>query len=127
MVPRVWQAVPPATGLVGSVVGALAQTAPPGIWQAAYAGNVAGVTVLLAQTPDSLDAPEPQERATPLHWAAFGGRANVVSLLLEHGVRINSRNRTGAAPGPAADDGSRSHHLGYQQYPAEYMGRQPPS
>ena len=88
-----------ATLVVLSLTGTtFAQSPPAGIWQAAYSGNVTRVTALLTQTPGSLDTPDPETGATPLHWAAFRGQVDVVTLLLQRGAKVDARNKTGHAP-----------------------------
>jgi cytohesin len=68
---------------------------PPGIHDLALKGDLEAVTALLAADPGLLEAEKPPNKKTPLHYAAQGGHAALVGLLLDRGAQINRPNIIG--------------------------------
>lgn len=78
------------------------------IFEAAKAGDVEGVRKLLAQSPALLNQGDVAFGATPLHWAALRGQADVTKLLLAQGADVNVRNKDGETPLQVAERAKRS-------------------
>jgi len=70
---------------------------PPEIHQAARQGDLTRVKALLDKTPDLLES-RSEAGKTPLHFAAEGGRADVVRYLLDKGAAVDARNADGDTP-----------------------------
>jgi ankyrin repeat protein len=67
------------------------------IHDAVKKGDLAAVQAILAARPDSLKALN-ERGFTPLHIAAFEGRLEIASLLLEKGADLEAKNPTGFTP-----------------------------
>jgi len=61
------------------------------------AGNLSGVRAWIASHPREVDLSD-ADGATALHWAAQGGRADLVNLLLTAGANANATSRHGVPP-----------------------------
>ena len=83
-----------AAGTEATVAAAFGCARPPGY--AAWLGDLAGVRCHL-DSGTGLNAPD-RFNSTPLHHAAFGGHAAVVSLLLTMGAAVNPLNDRGETP-----------------------------
>jgi ankyrin repeat protein len=69
----------------------------PGGWMAlhwAATGEVAQLLLQAGTDPNALDSAS----ATPLHWAASGGRVDVIGVLLEGGGSTEARDGEGKTP-----------------------------
>ena len=77
------------------------------ICEAAKAGDLARVAALLKADPKSVSSRE-DLKGTALHWAAFKGRADMVSLLLENGADANAETWLGLTPLHAAAVGGNT-------------------
>lgn len=64
---------------------------------AAYVGNLDGASYLIDLGAD-VNATERGTEATPLHYAATRDRAEVAKLLLQHGAKLEARDRAGRTP-----------------------------
>lgn len=78
------------------------------IFEAAKTGDAEGVRKLLAQGPALLNQGDVAFGATPLHWAALRGQADVAKLLLAQGADVNVRNKDGETPLQVAERAKRS-------------------
>lgn len=67
------------------------------IHEAVNKGDLAAVRAIVAARPDSVKAVN-ERGYTPLHVAAFGGGADVVSFLIEKGADLEAKNPTGFTP-----------------------------
>ena len=68
------------------------------LFMAARGGDVAKVKELLDQHPEQIDRLVGGMRATPLHIAAYRGRAEVVAELLRRNAKVNLRTKAGHTP-----------------------------
>ena len=62
------------------------------LWSAAKTGNIEAVKRFLADNAD-INAVDSRFGVTPLCWAAFSGRAEIIELLIESGADVNAKNR----------------------------------
>src|SRR5262245_12400026 len=78
----------------------LARGATPTIFSAVALGRADMVRRLVAETPEVLSARMSrfEHRRTPLHFAVFKGRAEMVALLLELGADPNAQDDLGKTP-----------------------------
>jgi ankyrin repeat protein/glyoxylase-like metal-dependent hydrolase (beta-lactamase superfamily II) len=67
------------------------------IHQAAEAGDLAKVKILLEKDPALVNSRDENGR-TPLHWAARGGHLEVLRYLAEKGADLNAIDNNGVAP-----------------------------
>ena len=49
-------------------------------------------TVVDWPEPGIVNWPEPISEGSPLHWAVWHGRADVIDVLLERGARLDAKN-----------------------------------
>ena len=62
------------------------------LYGAAITGNIEAVRKYLTDSPD-INAVDSRYGVTPLCWAAFGGHAEIIELLIESGADVNAKNR----------------------------------
>ena len=62
------------------------------LYGAAITGNIEAVRKYLTDSPD-INAVDGKYGVTPLCWAAFGGHAEIIELLIESGADVNAKNR----------------------------------
>ncbi len=74
-------------------------------------------TVSAEVDPNSITNIQDADGRTPLHWAAYAGRLEMVKLLLEHGADVRSRDKWNQAP---LYDASRAGHLEVVKYLYKY-------
>ena len=55
-------------------------------------------TVVDWPEPGIVNWPEPISEGSPLHWAVWHGRADVIDVLLERGARLDAKNKDGELP-----------------------------
>ena len=71
-------------------------------------GNVR-LAVLLINRGADLDTVDGEHHASPLGWAAFFGRAQIVEILIDAGANPNQTNLHGLTPKQCAEHGKAGH------------------
>jgi surface polysaccharide O-acyltransferase-like enzyme len=101
--------VVPATQWISAVAMSSASRAPgasrtggaSNLWEAARGGDLGAVERHLA-TGAAVNGLDGELGATPLAWAALGGRAEAIELLIRRGADVNAVGRDGGTPLHAA-------------------------
>ncbi len=75
----------------------LAYGATVDIHDAAVAGDLERVKVLLGKSPDLIFSRDDNNK-TPLHWAAFGGQKDVVEYLLMKKAEVDAKDKQSDTP-----------------------------
>ena len=68
-----------------------------GIHEAAKAGDLAKVRIIVEKDPGTAGAKDATGR-TPLHWACRGVHIDVIKYLIERGVDVNAQDNAGVSP-----------------------------
>lgn len=82
--------------------------ASAGIVEAVRAGDLARVQRLLASNPGALNQKDAAFGATPLHWAALRGHADVAKFLVAQGADTSAKNKDGETPLQVAERAKRA-------------------
>ena len=68
------------------------------IQQTARSGDLSRLQRLLEDDPTLANAARNRDHKTPLHWAAYFGHTQAVTLLLEYGAQIDAKDSFGIVP-----------------------------
>lgn len=101
-----------STIIIAVIVAAITLTLPASVHaqaiiDAVKRNDISTVQQLLNAAPANANVTD-GDGATPLHWAADGGRLEIMRLLIANGAKVNQRQKNGWTPAHSASPASPS-------------------